>query len=294
MDNITAKVCCFSRAYHYKNNSVWIFKDDYADKLLGEREYGSIAENMIQGIEFFAPGFSGTKEDALRFVVNQQLSPSVLGRSAFNEKHLRNEIRLGTKQYVLFAAGYDTFSFRNDNNNIHIFELDLPKMIEDRINHEEAAGLKAPDNRIMIPCDLSKVEWTNVLTQNGYDINKKSFGSLLGISYYLDKKSFGELIHNISNVFCKGSSICFDFPVWNTSEESRKTESLAKEADEEMKSRYEYKELEKILEDNHFLIYEHLDENEMTRQFFDDYNRKSDGMSMHAPQGVEYIMAVKS
>lgn len=30
MDNMTAKVSCFARAYHYKNNSIHIFTDDIA------------------------------------------------------------------------------------------------------------------------------------------------------------------------------------------------------------------------------------------------------------------------
>lgn len=40
------------------------------------------------------------------------------------------------KQYVLFAAGYDTFSYRNTCGDISIFELDLPRMIEDRLARE--------------------------------------------------------------------------------------------------------------------------------------------------------------
>lgn len=32
MDNMTAKVSCFARAYHYNNNSIRIFTDDIAEK----------------------------------------------------------------------------------------------------------------------------------------------------------------------------------------------------------------------------------------------------------------------
>ena len=38
-------------------------------------EYDQIAENMMQGIDFFFPGFEGTKEEGLRLIVDQQLSP---------------------------------------------------------------------------------------------------------------------------------------------------------------------------------------------------------------------------
>lgn len=101
---MTAKVSCFARAYHYKNNDTWIFKDEFAERILGEEEYGAIAENMAMGIQFFSPGFEGTKEEALEFIVEHQLAPSVLGRSAFNENHLTKEISLGAGQYIVFAV----------------------------------------------------------------------------------------------------------------------------------------------------------------------------------------------
>ena len=127
MDNMTAKVSCFARAYHYNNNQVHIFKDSFAELLLGD-EYEQIAQNMINGICFFLPGFAGTKEEGLRLIVDKQLSPSVLGRSAFCEKMLEKEKGLGCKQYIIFASGYDTYSLRNQDKAFSVFEMDLPEL----------------------------------------------------------------------------------------------------------------------------------------------------------------------
>lgn len=292
MENMTAKVSCFARAYHYKNNSEWVFKDDFAEKLLGEKMYAAIAENMAMGIQYFAPGFKGTHKEALSFIVNHQLAPSVLGRSAFCERRLLNEIRLGTKQYVLFAAGYDTYAFRNENENLTIFEIDLPQMISEKLECEKSGNILAPKGRITIPCDLADEKWIELLIKNGFDKCNKSYGSLLGISYYLTKDDFSKLLGNISNVFCPGSAICFDYPSIGGSVPTKKNESLAKEAGEEMKAKYTYAELEGMLADNGFLVYEHLDSDEMTKQFFESYNKKSN-THMVAPEGVEYILAVK-
>ena len=55
MDNTTAKVSCFARAYHYENNETHIFADNMAKKILGD-DFNQIAESMIQGISFFLPG----------------------------------------------------------------------------------------------------------------------------------------------------------------------------------------------------------------------------------------------
>ena len=55
MDNTTAKVSCFARAYHFKNNKTHIFADSMAARLLGD-DYDQIAESMMQGIDFFSSG----------------------------------------------------------------------------------------------------------------------------------------------------------------------------------------------------------------------------------------------
>ena len=88
MDNMTAKVSCFARAYHYNNKSIRIFTDDIAEKLLGE-DYNQIAKSMSDGIDFFYPGFEGTREEGLRLILDRQLSPSVLDKHGFKiEEHL--------------------------------------------------------------------------------------------------------------------------------------------------------------------------------------------------------------
>lgn len=50
-----------------------------------------IAQNMSDGVNFFFPGFEGTKEEGLRLIVDKQLSPSVLARSAYCESRLARE-----------------------------------------------------------------------------------------------------------------------------------------------------------------------------------------------------------
>mgnify|MGYP000305947272 CR=1 FL=1 len=98
MDNMTAKVSCFARAYHYNNNSIRIFTDDIAEKLLGE-DYNQIAKSMSDGIDFFCPGFEGAREEGLRLILDRQLSPSVLGRSVFCESKLAYAIANGRLSY---------------------------------------------------------------------------------------------------------------------------------------------------------------------------------------------------
>ena len=42
MDNMTALVSAFARAYHYRNNHTWVFADHIAEKMLTDEEYTAI------------------------------------------------------------------------------------------------------------------------------------------------------------------------------------------------------------------------------------------------------------
>lgn len=290
MENITAKVSCFARAYHYRNNTAYIFKDTAAGALLGE-DYDRIAESMTQGVGFFLPGFNGSPEEGLRLIVDRQLSPSVLGRSAYCERMLKNEIRLGCRQYVIFASGYDTFAIRNNDAALSVYEMDLPEVLADKQRRIEKAGLES--RTVYVPCDLSEASWKDCLTDSGFRRDQKSFGSLLGISYYLGKDEFRSLLETLGGIMSEGSAICFDYQSREDSPETATNQALAQGAGEQMKAQYDAQEMEALLEECGFLVYEHLDHAEMTDQFFLDYNQRNPEHSMKAPAGVCYILAVR-
>ena len=293
MDNMTALVSAFARAYHYRNNDTWVFADELAQKLLTEEEYASVSGSMADGIAFFAPGFSGTREEALRYVVDRQLAPPVLARSAFCERAIRDAIRVGCAQIMLFAAGYDTFSLRAEDERLDVFELDRPEMIRDKEARVRRSGLTAACRCRRVGCDLSLDSWREPLIRAGFDPLKRSFGSLLGISDYLTKAAFGSLLRGISALWSAGSSVCFDYPLSEEGSESRINRELAAAAGERMKARYTQGELERALADAGFLIYEHLDAGAATEQFFKACNEASPKHPMAAPRGVGYCLAVK-
>lgn len=223
--NMTALVSCFARCYHYQNNKYRIFSDNIANKILSSEEYNSIADSMTNGIKFFNPSFVGTNEEALRWIVDHQLSPSVLGRSAFCEKSLLNAIKIGCSQYLIFASGYDTFAYRN-KYNVTVFELDRNDMIEDKIRRLNRCKLDYSSVNF-IKCDFTEQNWINSIINSKYNKNKISFSSLLGISYYLTKEEFISMIKCIAKIVCDGSSIVFDYPTYEDSKETKTNELLA-------------------------------------------------------------------
>lgn len=287
--NMTALVSCFARCYHYKNYKCRVYSDSYAEKLLSKEEYDEISKCMISGISFFNKDFVGDETQALKWIVNNRLSPSVLARSAFCEHHLLNSTKFGCKEYLIYASGYDTFAYRN-KTNLKVFELDMSDMIDDKLRR-----LSNEDKRKanFIKCDFTKDNWINSILESTYDKSVISFNSLLGISYYLTKDEFKNMIKNISNIISDGSSIVFDYPTYESSDTTSCNESLAKGSNNEMKSKYTFKDIEKILSDNNMYIYEHLDNDEMTDNYFKMFNHLNPDDKMYAPKGVNYCLAVK-
>ena len=293
MDNMTALVSAFARAFHYKNNHIHVFADVLAEKMLTDEEYAAISENMAQGISFFAPNFRGPRENALRFIVDHQLAPSVLARSAFCERAISNAVMLGCRQIIIFACSYDTFTLRTKDNKLQVFELDRPEMIADRQRRVRESGLEPVCRQVCSGCDLTLSKWKNDLVNAGFHAEKQFFGSLLGISYYLSKDDFRKLLKEISSISCAGSSICFDYPQSADGTESRRSRELAAAAGEQMKAQYSCDKLETLLSEAGFLIYEHMNAEKATKAFFQEYNRNNMEHSMTAPEGVGYCLAVK-
>ena len=69
--------------------------------------------------------------------------------------------------------------------------------------------------------------------------------------------------------------------------------SLAKEANEEMKSTYTKKDILDISEESNTLIYEHLNYQDINNTYFYNYNILNPNNKIMAYRGVSYIMLVK-
>jgi len=276
--------------------------DDYlAKNILTQSEYEQIASNMSKGIKFFNPSFKGTQEEALRWIVDNQLSPSPLGRAAFAEKALANAVKIGAKQYLIFAAGYDTFAYRQPDwaSKIQIFELDHVLMSSDKQKRIQSVATEISSNLHYVSVDFTENGWKGkLLTCSAFNQRNISFCSLLGISYYLSKQVFTHTISIISSVVPKGSSIIFDYPDEETytqkaGERAKRQVAMAGLANEKMLASYSYLEMEKLLGDSNFLIYEHLTPEQITEQYFKTYNQLNSEHPITAFDNVNYCLAVK-
>lgn len=288
MNNMTALMSCFARYYHTKTSDIKVYDDPLAGEILSEDEKSAISENMKNGIAFFDPDYKGA--DPLGRVINRFIAPNVLARSAFCRRHLENEIRLGARQYVIAAAGYDTSGY-SLGKDIRVFELDRPEMIEDKIRRIDSAEIRRENVRY-ISCDLGG-DFIPALLDKGYDSGKKTFFSLLGISFYLTPDELSRCIKSLLGNAPGGSALVFDFPNDRDCEREQKNRLLADGAGEKMKAHYSYADIERIAEESGALIYELADGGDINESFFKNYNESAPAEPISAPDGVSYCLAVK-
>ncbi|MDA1754614.1 class I SAM-dependent methyltransferase [Bacillus cereus] len=297
--SVTSLVSAFSRAYHSEFDSPKIFDDYIAKEFILPKERSDIETNMVQGIQFFntdiAERFRDNPKEILNWITQVQLSPTPLVRAAYCERVLLHEITLGAKQYVILGAGLDTFSFRHREleSNIEIFEVDHPSTQQFKKERIEEAEFEIPNNLHFVSMDFTKGFSYEQLRSEGFE-NKKTFFSLLGVSYYLTKEELSSLIECLFAMVPEGSSIVFDYPDENLFTEkglSNRVKNMVKMAavgGEPMKSCFSYTEMEVLLEKAGLLIYEHLSPEDINKLYFEGRNDY-----LKAFETVHYVHAVK-
>ncbi|MGU3370154.1 class I SAM-dependent methyltransferase [Bacillus mycoides] len=276
-----------------------IFDDYVAKDLISQKERNDIETNMVQGIHFFnkdiAQQFQDNPKEILKWITQVQLSPTPLARSAYCERVLLHEITLGAKQYVILGAGLDTFSFRHREleNKIEIFEVDHPSTQAFKIQRVKEEEYEIPNNLHFVSMDFTKGFSKQTLVNEGFE-NKKTFFSLLGVTYYLTKEELSSLLDCLFAMVPEGSSIVFDYPDENLFTEkglSNRVENMIKMAEiggEPMKSCFSYTEMEALLEKAGLLIYEHISPEDINKLYFEGRNDY-----LEAFETVHYVHAVK-
>lgn len=294
--SITALMSAFARAYHSQNSNEILFDDSMARALMTDEEYSMMRQYIISGIDFFAPDKKdsfGDDEEMLRWIVETQLAPTPLARAKFCDDSLKTAVMTGTEQYVILGAGLDTFAWRESElmQKLSVFEVDHPLTQEDKKQRLERAKLDMRENLHFVPVDFTKDNLRDRLAENGFDENKKTFFSWLGVSYYLSQDEIGGFLENLSSFAADGSTLLFDYADENlfTSDVRRVQNMLAmaQAGGEPMKSCFSYGCLEKLLSKYNFLIYEFLSTNDIQEKYF---GNRADFLT--AFENINYALAV--
>lgn len=294
--SVTALMSAFGRAYHVEHTNEPIFADRKARELMTDEEYSMIAAYILGGMDFFAPDKKDSfanNEEALTYLVNTQIAPTPLARAAFCEDALQTAMRTGTAQYVILGAGMDTFAFREPEflRKYDVFEVDHPLTQEDKKSRIQRAGWTVPDKLHFVPVNFTRDDLRAALFKAGFRPEKKTFFSWLGVSMYLDWNTMKAIFKNIAALAADGSSLVFDYAdaglFLSRVKRVQNMLAMAQAGGEEMKSSFDQMSLELLLSECGFLVYEHLNCNEIQKRYF---SGRSDGLS--AFEHINYAHAV--
>ena len=170
--------------------------------------------------------------------------------------------------------------------------MDHPLTQADKLERISRAGWNIPENLKFVPVDFANDSLSEKLTESGFDRTVKSFFSWLGVTYYLSLEEIEKTLSSLSKICADGSSVVFDYPDENffSSAENRvkNTIMMAKAGGEPMKSAFSYTELEKLLDEHGFLIYDLLTPADIQKNIIDKA-----GADMTAFEHVNYCLAAR-
>lgn len=294
--SLTALISSFGRAYHAENDTPVIFKDALSRQLMADEEYQQIKSYMLGGIGFFAPekkGTFSTEDEALQWIVQTQIASTPLARARYCEDALETSLLTGTTQYVILGAGMDTFAYRRPElmEKLQVFEVDHPLTQAEKQNRIHRAGWESPPNLTYVPMDFTTDGLAEKLLEQGYQKDKKTFFSWLGVSYYLEKPQIDAMLNTLSSLAAEGSSLVFDYAneglFTSPSGRVQNMAAMAAASGEPMLSCFSEAELTELLAKHRFLIYELLSTEDIQNKFFAD---RTDYLS--AFEHIQYVLTV--
>lgn len=295
-ESATAKLCSFARAYHSNRVRTKIFDDYLAYDFIGSQEYKEIGQLVERG---FALGTYKEHADVdykkVYALMDAYISPIPLSRIAYAENRLLAFAdKYPTCQYVICGAGMDTFSFRNGNHNIHVFELDHPDTQKYKLQKIQHLEWTVPENVHFVPIDFSRDDMVQVLEQAGFQPELPTFFAILGVTYYLTLPVLEHTLEQISRLSAAESELVFDYPDETTFSNDRPKRvqaltQITKNLGEPMQHGFSITELTDVLKRQNFRIGEHFTPDDIQETYFKD---RTDGQ--RAYENIHFIQAIKT
>lgn len=142
------------------------------------------------------------------------LRASLAARSQFAEESILQAIAQGIEQVVILGAGLDTFAYRHAHQTValQVFEIDHPTTQAWKHKQLLLNEITIPINLRFVPLDFELSTLGEGLSRGGFDCNKSTLFSWLGVSMYLSPGAIDTTLACIASLPI-GSGIVFDYMI---------------------------------------------------------------------------------
>jgi methyltransferase (TIGR00027 family) len=196
---LTARIAAAMRASHLLvDGPPPIFRDNFA---LGLSEFN--AEEAIAMTR-------GDDDPAIGAVFRV----SAVVRARFTDEQVAQAVGHGVGQYVILGAGLDSFAWRRPDLStpLQVYEVDHPGTQAYKRDRLAAQGLKVPMNLHFVPVDFTAgANLGGALGDAGFDANKATAWSWLGVIVYLTQEQIRETLRQLAELSSPRSVLVADF-----------------------------------------------------------------------------------
>jgi methyltransferase (TIGR00027 family) len=196
---------------------------------------------------------------------------------------LAEAVNKGVLQYLILAAGLDTFPYRQPKwaRVLRIFEIVRSANQRSKRERLALAGIEAPSNLELIAHDFEATSLRDSLSRSSFDFERPAFLSWLGVTMYLSSDAIDAVLMFVSSL-PKSSEIVFTFAshVSTAKENGRELlfAALAAAHGEPWRTRFESNDLAEKLQELGFSTVSFLSVSEADTLYF---RGRRDGL--HAP-----------
>jgi len=196
----TATLAAVGRAVHSQADRP-LLKDDLALGLAGDAGTTLLAQLTAQLPEASRHSFG------LAFAI----------RARFVEDAVDAAVGEGIGQYVIVAAGLDSFAYRrlDVSDRMAIFEVDRPASQAWKRRRLGEMGIAIPDSVNYVPLDITARDLGQTLVAAGFDLAKPAIVSAIALTQYLAQPANEEMLQLVAS-FAAGSRLVITYVVPET------------------------------------------------------------------------------
>jgi len=220
----TAEAAAAARAAHLVLDAdPPVLADRYAARLLGFGEASSLLQVSAFGRmrDRIAPAWL----ERSPLGAARRIRAQVVVRSRYAEDQLEAALDRRVDQYVILAAGLDSFALRRPElvDRVTVFEVDHPASQAWKQARLTRVADELPPHLVFVPIDFERQALAEALAAVRYDASRPTFFSWLGTTYYLTAAALRETLHFVA-AQAPGSELVFDY--WSPSPPSATDRAL--------------------------------------------------------------------